>query len=273
MRKEFRKILIEITNICNLRCSFCYGTKRAPGYMDADTFALAAEQAAPLAGIISPHLLGEPLTHPNFRQILKISEEKGLSLNIVTNGTLLERHIDFLASCGCLKQITVSLHAMRQLGSEERKNHMDKFMRFAEIISGSGKIFAFRLRGDNSDPFVSGTCAGIAARFGVKKDIKQNKSTPLGQGVYLNRGKIFSWRTTEERTAPCRGLRHHFGILCDGRVVPCCAACDGQITLGNIRENSLDAIIHSAETEALKKALDDARTLPDYCRHCGFSAP
>ena len=35
------------------------------------------------------HVLGEPLLHPNFDQILKLLDEKDFNLQLVTNGILL----------------------------------------------------------------------------------------------------------------------------------------------------------------------------------------
>ena len=36
---RFRKIYVEISNLCNLSCAFCPGTKRSPGRMTPEDFA------------------------------------------------------------------------------------------------------------------------------------------------------------------------------------------------------------------------------------------
>ena len=39
------KAFFEITNACNLKCSFCHGTKRAIRYLSAEELALAESQS------------------------------------------------------------------------------------------------------------------------------------------------------------------------------------------------------------------------------------
>ena len=38
MKKRFKKIYLEITNICNLKCSFCPSNRRKKEEMSLDTF-------------------------------------------------------------------------------------------------------------------------------------------------------------------------------------------------------------------------------------------
>ena len=37
--KRLRKIYLEISNVCNLHCAFCPGTRREKRFMTADEFA------------------------------------------------------------------------------------------------------------------------------------------------------------------------------------------------------------------------------------------
>ena len=42
--KRFAKVYIEISNICNLKCSFCPGTTRKPKRMSIDEFKIVLEK-------------------------------------------------------------------------------------------------------------------------------------------------------------------------------------------------------------------------------------
>ena len=41
----FNRAYVEITDVCNLACSFCPGTRRPAGYMRPEDFRLLAEDA------------------------------------------------------------------------------------------------------------------------------------------------------------------------------------------------------------------------------------
>lgn len=45
--KRFKRVYIEITNICNLKCSYCPVTKRKPEYMDIAAFINILDQIKP----------------------------------------------------------------------------------------------------------------------------------------------------------------------------------------------------------------------------------
>ena len=87
----FKKVYIEITNVCNLSCSFCPGTTRPPTYMDTDTFGLILSQLSEKTNSLYFHIMGEPLLHPKLGILLDMAHEAGFSVNITTNGTMIHR--------------------------------------------------------------------------------------------------------------------------------------------------------------------------------------
>ena len=44
---RFKKAYLEITNVCNLHCAFCPGTRRAPRFMTRDEFTTLAARLRP----------------------------------------------------------------------------------------------------------------------------------------------------------------------------------------------------------------------------------
>lgn len=243
--------------------------------MPLEAFEAAAAQAGELASVIFLHLLGEPLAHPRFPEILSACSRLGLRINIVTNGLLLDKFDRGVFAEKCLGQLSVSLHALAELPPARRAESLRRLIDFA-LRKPPGPIVSFRLRGDPEAPFIKETKKILldslrseeaygTARAGLK----------LRDGVYLNFGSIFDWPggSGGRQKKSCLGLRHHFGILSDGRVVPCCADYDGALALGNVNERKLADILNSPEALALRDSIAGKTPMPAYCASCGFTAP
>ena len=89
--KKYKKVYIEITNVCNLQCDFCPTTKRKSAFMKVDLFSKILDQIKGHTEYIYLHVKGEPLLHPELDKLLDISYEKGFKVNITTNGTLIHK--------------------------------------------------------------------------------------------------------------------------------------------------------------------------------------
>lgn len=57
----FKKAYVEITNICNLSCNFCHGTKRTPHRLTAAEFNYIMQRLKGHTEYVYLHILGEPL--------------------------------------------------------------------------------------------------------------------------------------------------------------------------------------------------------------------
>ena len=69
----------------------------------------------------------------------------------------------------------------------------------------------------------------------------------------------------------CYGLGDHFGILCDGSVIPCCLDHEGDITLGNVLESPLDLILSSDRAEAMRQGFKRRVATEELCQKCGYA--
>ena len=97
----------------------------------------------------------------------------------------------------------------------------------------------------------------------------------IRDGVFLEWGDRFAW---PDKNAPvgserifCHGLKDHFGILCDGTVVPCCLDRDGVIALGNVFHEELSDILASNRAIAIVKGFRERKVTEDLCRKCGYA--
>ena len=111
MAKRFQKIYLEISNVCNLSCSFCPGTKRPPKVMDEVTFSALLPKLRPWTDYLYFHLMGEPLCHPLLETLLRLAGDAGFKVILTTNGTLLQKHQSMLLQSPGLYKVNISLHA------------------------------------------------------------------------------------------------------------------------------------------------------------------
>ena len=109
--KKYKRVYIEITNVCNLSCSFCPLTKRAKSFLDEEKFVHILNEVSPYTDYIYLHLMGEPLLNPGLEVFLEEAYKKGVKVNITTNGTLLKKNKEILLNSKSLRQVNISLHS------------------------------------------------------------------------------------------------------------------------------------------------------------------
>ena len=97
--KKNKKIYIEITNNCNLNCSFCPKTKRTKEYMSIENYEEILKKINNYTDYIYLHVKGEPLLHPKIIDIIKLSEKYNLKVNLTTNGSLFPKYAKELGTC------------------------------------------------------------------------------------------------------------------------------------------------------------------------------
>ena len=91
----FKKIYIEITNICNLKCKFCPETNRKKEFMTLENFEEIIRKIQKHTQLVCLHVKGEPLLHNNLEGILKILEKDLCFLLIYSLNRIIENNLTF----------------------------------------------------------------------------------------------------------------------------------------------------------------------------------
>ena len=112
--KKYKKIYIEITNNCNLKCSFCSKVNRKKRFMTLEEYDIILKKIKDYTNYIYLHVKGEPLLHPNIIEFIKQADRYNLKVNLTTNGTLFEKYAIELGKCSNLNKINFSLHSERE---------------------------------------------------------------------------------------------------------------------------------------------------------------
>ena len=281
--KKFKQIYVEITNVCNLNCSFCPKNNRPKRFMTVKEFDAIIDEISPLTNTICLHLMGEPLLHPNVKEIFEICNQKGLRVFLTTNGTLIKQNLDLLKT-GCAKRISVSLHSFE---ANDNSSSLDNYLESVlpsckEIAESSQTYIEFRLwneaSGKNAKNTLNDTIIEkLNQTFNTNITIKNLEHNPrLSDKAYVSFADAFEWPIDTENKEKnsvkfCYGLRSHFGILCDGTVVACCLDNEGKLALGNIFESKISDILNSQRAQNIYKGFTDRLTTEEFCKSCTYA--
>lgn len=267
----YKKIYVEITNICNLNCSFCSKVNRKKEEMTPENFSIILDKIKPYTSYIYLHVKGEPLLHSKFDKLLEIAENKNFKINITTNGTLLPKQISTIIKNNCIRQINVSLHS-----NLESYNYIyNTIMSTKEIIDKTNIVFSYRLWNLKDDKNLQNRkiINTLENEFKIKITSEKN-NIKLRNNLYLNFDKEFNWPNLNNHIyneyGRCYGLKNHIAILVDGTIVPCCLDSDGIINLGNIFTNDLKEIINSNKYKTMLKEFQNNKKIEELCKHCDF---
>ena len=270
----YKKVYVEITNICNMSCSFCHGHGRALGRMSQEEFAHILKKLKGHTEYLYYHLMGEPLTHPQLPEFIKMAGECGFKSIITTNGTLIKSRGEALISAG-IHKINISLHSFEDGNDVDYEQYVCNLTDFAKKAADKGIIVVIRLWNKGCDGGRNERSLQLL-KANIDGEWKENtRGIRIREKLYLEWGERFGW---PDKDAPvqgekffCYGLRDHFGILCDGTVVPCCLDSDGVIVLGNIFSSDVSDILSSGRAMAMVKGFDSRTATEDLCRRCAYA--
>ncbi|MGL4403732.1 MAG: radical SAM/SPASM domain-containing protein [Fusobacteriaceae bacterium] len=284
---RFKKIYIEISNICNLKCSFCPTTKRKAQYMSIENFTHILKEVKEYSKHIYLHVKGEPLFHPNLDMILEIAKKESFFVNITTNGTLIADRMELLLGETAPRQINFSLHSFDgNLESIDYNNYLENILFFTEKSLEKNKTYiSLRLWNFNKDDKNSLQQKGnnyildkIEKKFNLDYKISElivpGKGLKIKDKLYINSELEFKWPELSdayyEEKGFCYGLRNQVAILADGTVVPCCLDGEGVTNLGNIFQDNFKNIIESERAKAIYDGFSNHIAVEELCKKCSF---
>jgi len=259
--KKITSLIIEPTNTCNLRCSFCFvteGMTREGGFMEFDLFKKIIDDSPDLEHLCM-HNWGEPLLHKDIFRMIEYAKNKGVNYVVMnTNGTLLTNKM--------IDQIVDS--------------KLD-IIRFS--IDGSAETFK-RVRGVE--------LKNIEQNINKLKKVKEKRRPKLKMGVVFTveedtegdaEDYITHWEKivdhvrlqpkliTSPRTEICpEPFGKDYGklvVLWDGRVIPCCVDYNANLTIGSVQNDTIQNLWKNEKMDLLRKQHLNGQ-FPDTCANC-----
>ena len=273
--KRFQKIYLEISNICNLHCSFCPGTQRKQAQLSQEDFSFLLHRLRPYTDYLYFHLMGEPLRHPELERFLALSHELGFRVILTTNGTLLKRNQDILLSAPAVHKVNISLHAFEANDLPiPFSEYLESCFAFGHAAQGK-PLVVYRLWNQGGANSRNSEILSAMERAFPKPWGTERRGIRIGNRVFLEYGDKFDWPDLSAQAHGergfCYGLRDQLGVLCDGSVVPCCLDHEGDITLGNLFQHSMEEILGSPRAKALYDGFSNRIAVEPLCRRCGYA--
>lgn len=268
------RVYIEITNACNLHCSFCPGPTKALRQMTLEQFEHLIDQIKSITRHLYLHVQGEPLSHPKLLTFMDVAYNADLKVHLVSNATLLAQQAPQLFTHPALAQLTLSLHAWEALEVYSYKTHLQHLLALkTTLLASKASVF---LRIWNAK---SARMREILTTFHPDFDLHHldalgKHRIPLLQNITLDLDEVFEWPSLDHEfvssTGRCHGGRKMLAVLVDGTLTPCCLDPQGHLSIGNLFESPLDALISSQRYQSMVDGFKQGRIVEDLCQRCSY---
>ena len=221
------------------------------------------------------HLMGEPFLHAQLPQFVKMAKDKGFVPVLTTNGTLLSKRPDMLDALP--HKIQISLHSHEGNGKADLERYIDDVMTFAIEAAHRGCVIVLRLWNEGGHNSMNDTILNLIANHVPQPWTKRYDGWKLADYLYIENDNMFEWPDLQHATYGedevfCYALRNQIGVLVDGSVVPCCLDHNGDISLGNLFDQSLEQILASPRATAIYQGFTNHVAVEPLCQRCGYSA-
>ncbi|MCL2521681.1 MAG: SPASM domain-containing protein [Erysipelotrichales bacterium] len=261
----FKRIYLEITDICNLQCQFCFD-KKGTMLMSLNDIKGILPELKQLTDYLYLHIKGEPTAHPEFAKILDECAKNKLQIIITTNGSYLNVKKELLLSHQAIRQINISLQSINyQLDIEDYLKALKEFIDF-----NKNKIINLRLWTEEQNRKLD---IFLETEFNIKSNeiFSQKKLT---DNLFISKEQPFIWPDLKNEiisnSKTCQGTITQIGILVDGTVVPCCLDSKGIINFGNIFRESLIDILASNKFIEFQDKIKNHKKDHALCLRCNF---
>ncbi len=271
---KFKKVYIEITNACNLNCSFCIKDNRIKKSMSVYEFENILKKIDSYTDYIYLHVKGEPLIHNNLDEILSLTSKYNKYVNITTNGVFLKDKVDILKKYKNIRQINISLHS-----ENNKTNYIEDIMEAVDNLKNIFIVYRFWTLKDNKlDTKMLEYLDKIKEKYFITDEVYntiiKGNNVKINNNIYINKDKEFEWPSLSNdyynERGFCYGLKNQIGILVDGTITVCCLDSFGVSNLGNIFVDDIETIMNSEKVKNIIKGFNDRKVYLDICRHCSY---
>jgi len=286
-KMKLDKIEVHLTNWCNLNCSFCYGMKSQPKIKEPLKTEYLNEMFKSVLKInpfiIYSGMYNEPLTHPEFSNIIKNTGKYGYRFGLYTNGFLMNDKIaENIVSAGksnmTLKPSYVTFNIGASIDINKTNYQISKIKTLTEKITDDSLVInaTFLMVGDKTsysdlEEIVLKLKGAKVDNIRIGTPWKEQNTGPIkGLNTLLqlqkNEGIDIRYGRNYKR---CYTMAQSLAINSKGDVFPCPAICGeefkNEFSFGNIYKEDIKDIWYGKRRKDLYFGLDPRKTS---CKCC-----
>jgi MoaA/NifB/PqqE/SkfB family radical SAM enzyme/glycosyltransferase involved in cell wall biosynthesis len=276
-----RTLLLLVNRGCNLRCTFCDLWDR-PQNMPLDRILALLDEAQAIDTKTLVLTGGEPFMHPDLFTVVRHAKDRGMAVNITTNGTLIQKRWDELVASG-VDSLSVSLDGLKdthealrgQTGCFTRtmkgvrtlradsgiglsvyfvvtNKNVDELVPVYELSQELGANFDFWPVNDAPDLYLTTPAHRAAYRDAVAHIAAREPAMATRQlfdaeGLAYHQGQV--------DTVRCLGLIDQYGVTYEGDLLPCCVWEGEQLKVGNVFETPLRELWVRPDVQAFRERM------------------
>jgi MoaA/NifB/PqqE/SkfB family radical SAM enzyme len=254
---------IELTNHCMHSCIMCpreTSMTRKKGYMEFSLFKKIVNQVAKYNRSVVLAMYGDPLLHPQIKDVIKYLKANDISVRIATNAIMLNENNANILLKTRPDYVVVALDATDEETFKKIRGKNAKYQESAEnlksFISEKNKANARR-------PFLHVRMIRMDINKHQIEDFKKKWSVKGvdrcdTKNIYIFDGRASFKRLDSERifritSQPCIRPWTAVTVLWNGLVVPCCLDYNGSYILGDLRYQNLREIWNSEKAIDLRR--------------------
>ena len=274
-------MLLLLNRGCNLRCVFCDLWDR-PQQMELPQLLPLLDDARSIGTETLVITGGEPFLHKGLFDAVRAARARGMTVNITTNGTLVERRWDELQGSG-LNSLSFSLDGLLETHDllRGRKGAFQQTLRALERVQADGRITTsvyfvvtkenvreliplfdlvrsmgagFDFWPVNDAPHLTLTSEEDQAVYReAVRYIGRFDPTVAARSDYYDEGLDYH----QGRRGPvrCLGLIDQYGVTFDGHFLPCCVWGEEGIRVGNVFDTPLRELWTHPDVQAARERL------------------
>ncbi len=261
-------ILIEPTNLCNLKCIHCHQSKRGTyftkrrGSMDFEVFKKVIDEIKHLSSRITLNQQGEPLLHKKILEMVEYAKDSGLSVSLLTNATKLTQNIADKLIHKKLDRIVFSfdgsnksIYEKIRIGGNYEETLLNILYFLKKNYENGMKTFVCMSVIDSSyshddiDNYKKYFNSLPISTIFISQLLNMSGASSISKEIDMNK-----YRGIKKEDLPlCRMPWEMLAVNWDGTISPCGLDYNESHIIGNIHEDSLINIFNSKEMKNFRR--------------------